>query len=323
MKIENNIGWCDATTNAVTGCTRVSEGCRFCYAETGTRARVLRAQGIETWGPKGVRHPVNFEPVFRKLNKLCICDSCHTVHTFDLGQDCGAIPDGCAPLADNECDGERRRIRLFADSNSDWLDERWPIETLARFLDAIRQAPNIYTILLTKRPENWMKRIQMVHGYAWENNNGELGVWIDNWLTAISLSAAPIPDNIWLGVSVEDQKRADERIPELLKIPAAVRFLSVEPLLEQIDLDSALPMVETSQISYGSVPESRDGVDWVIVGGESGDKRRDCGIKAIVSVADQCIASGVPVYVKQASAFKSGQPGNIPDRYWNMKQFPK
>lgn len=55
MKIENSIGWCDATINAVTGCDKVSRGCKNCYAEVGTRARVLRAQGKETWGPQGIR----------------------------------------------------------------------------------------------------------------------------------------------------------------------------------------------------------------------------------------------------------------------------
>ena len=58
MKIFNNIGWCDETSNAVTGCDKVSDGCKNCYAQVGTRARVLRAQGIETWGPNGVRYPV-------------------------------------------------------------------------------------------------------------------------------------------------------------------------------------------------------------------------------------------------------------------------
>ena len=77
MKLESNIGWTDQTTNCVTGCDRISPGCRNCYAADGTRARVLRSQGKETWGPKGERVPVNFEPVFRRLNKLCVCDFCH------------------------------------------------------------------------------------------------------------------------------------------------------------------------------------------------------------------------------------------------------
>jgi protein gp37 len=84
MKIENNIGWCDETGNKVTGCDKVSPGCKNCYAEKGTRARVLRAMGIETWGPKGKRHPVaDFSKKVRRLNKLCVCDKCHNAYPVE------------------------------------------------------------------------------------------------------------------------------------------------------------------------------------------------------------------------------------------------
>ena len=171
MKLENNIGWCDETINAVTGCDKVSGGCKNCYAEAGTRARVLRAQGIETWGPKGVRHPVNFEPVFRRLNKLCICDRCH--ETFPVEKLFSRDDPVC-----RLCLGDVRRIRLFADSNSDWLDERWPVETLARFLDAIRLAPNVNVILLTKRPEKWYERLAIVGNKTIGQLNKFIGDWI-------------------------------------------------------------------------------------------------------------------------------------------------
>ena len=98
--------------------------------------------------------------------------------------------------------------------------------------------------------------------------------WLKSWL-----SGTP-PANIWIGVSVEDQKRADERIPLLLTIPARVRFLSVEPLL-------------------------------------------DCGVEAIVDVANQCKSAGVPCFVKQDCAAKPGQQGRIPETTWSFKQFPK
>lgn len=305
-KIENSIGWCDETTNGVTGCSYKSPGCVNCYAEVGTRARVLRSRGHETWGPKAERFPVNFEPVFRRLNKLCMCDKCHEAHPFDqLGKQCRESK------PETRCKGLLRRIRLFADSNSDWLDERWTVETLARFLDAIRKAPNIDTILLTKRPENFHPRMLEVFDFLSDRQTiPEFSVynWLADWIDG------DIPPHIWLGVSVEDQKRADDRIPELLKIPAPVRFLSVEPLLEKVDLK----IDENWALTRISKP------DWVIVGGESGPdgKRRDCGVEAITSVADQCVAAGVPVYVKQDTAFKSGQQGRIPDDIWKLKQFP-
>lgn len=309
MKIENNIGWCDETTNAVTGCDKVSPGCKNCYAEAGTRARVLRAQGKETWGAKGERVPVNFEPVFRRLNKLCVCDQCHESGPFSVENVTHRFRD---PLS--LCNGSFRRIRLFADSNSDWLDPKWPVETLARFLDAIRLAPNVDVLLLTKRIELFKKRFTAVMDERCEGDYPEpdyLFEFVEKWISKQA------PSNVWLGVSVEDQKRADERIPLLLETPAAIRFLSVEPLLEEVDLSHYLPHYrEPGRCKHVKV-------NWAIVGGESGKKRRDCGVNAIESATEQCVHAGVPVYVKQDSAFASGQQGRISDAFWKRKEFPR
>src|SRR6185312_5141265 len=133
------------------------------YAATGTRARVLRAQGIETWGPGGVRHPVaQFAEKIRRLNKLCVCDVCHEAYpirhlTLPSPRSSGGEGESL-PICG--CGGPVRRIRLFADSNSDWLDEKWPIEMLANFLNEIRLAPNVDVLLLTKRPGNFEQRLR-------------------------------------------------------------------------------------------------------------------------------------------------------------------
>lgn len=324
MKLKNSIGWCDATTNAVTGCEKVSPGCKNCYAEAGTAARILRAKGIETWGPKGVRHPVNFEAVFRRLNKLCVCKLCHKTEPVER----------LAGNASCDCQGQGpfsygpfpfRRVRLFVDSNSDWLDPRWPTETLCRFLDAIRLAPNVDVLLLTKRPECFKSRLRKVwlkYAMGYKSVSKELGLWVHRWMNDLES-----PANVWLGVSVEDQKRADERITELLGIPAAVRFLSVEPLLEKVDLGLKTFCVENGEIHLRCEWERRkhlpNPIFWVIVGGESGKNRRDCGLEAILGVVEQCRAAGVPVWVKQDCAEKPGQQGRIPDEIWNLKQMPK
>lgn len=303
MKLENNIGWCDATTNAVTGCDKVSPGCKNCYAEAGTRARVLRARGVETWGPKGKRVPVNFEPVFRRLNKLCICDQCHEAYPFFLPDGRSAV-NACCGL----CGGNLRRIRLFADSNSDWLDPQWPVETLARFLDAIRLAPNIDVQLLTKRIEYF--DTAMLEVFHCEANIGQaVREFANGWRRG-----REVPRHVWLGVSVENQDLADERIPQLLKTPAAVRFASVEPLLGPVHLNGPFDGPQTYPLGMG--------LNWVIVGGESGPKRRPCDLRWLCRIVEDCRAHECPVFVKQDCAALPGRQGRIRDDVWKLKQFP-
>ena len=291
MKLENAIGWTDATTNAVTGCDKVSPGCKNCYAEAGTRARVLRSQGRETWGAKGERVPVNFEPVFRRLNKLCVCDKCHEAwpHSLLMYEVGG---ESFCPT----CDGFLRRIRLFADSNSDFLDRKWKIETLARYLDAIRLAPNVDVQLLTKRIENFYDRMESVL----VSTTGDLQAWVQKWM-----DVQQAPNHVWLGVSVEDQKRADERRKAFKDVPAAVKFVSYEPSLERVNW------------------EGWDFVNQIIAGGESGKNRRPCEVEWWVSTAEFCEANHIPFYMKQDSGLLPGQQGRIPDELWERKEFPK
>lgn len=318
MKIENPIGWCDETINAVTGCEKVSPGCKNCYAEIGSRARILRSQGIETWGVNGVRFPVNFEAVFEKMNRYCICERCRTGMPSRF---CGD------PTASCRCgSAELRRIRLFADSNSDWLDRKWPYATLGRFLQAIRLSPNVDVLLLTKRIELWRERLNEVV-LLWDDSSPEASDtrnWLKDWF-----ENSIAPQNVWLGVSAETQEIAEERVPQLLKIPAAVTFVSAEPLLEPIrfdrlSADDSLGVYFNAFTGHGTWNKDFQcqPLDWVIVGGESGTNRRDCGVEAITGVARSCVEARVPVYVKQDCAFKSGRQNRIPDDIWMLKQFP-
>ena len=136
-----------------------------------------------------------------------------------------------------------------------------------------------------------------------ESISGENG-----WCSPSPLSNWPLP-NVWLGVSVEDQAAADDRIPELLDTPAAVRFLSCEPLLGQLMLrrpfvrDHKNRNVMTEDDDQRPiVPGSFPGLHWVIVGGESGPGARPCAIGWIRDIVGQCRAAGVPVFVKQLGA---------------------
>lgn len=117
--------------------------------------------------------------------------------------------------------------------------------------------------------------------------------------------AWPLP-NVWLGTSVEDQATADARIPELLQVPASVRFLSCEPLLGPLNLETYL---------WHRWPEDMDRgeIDWCIAGGESGPKARPMHPDWARSLRDQCVAAGVPYFFKQWGEYKHRDPSGAPD----------
>lgn len=152
--------------------------------------------------------------------------------------------------------------RVFVNSLSDTFEdhEQLPIARASLF-DCVAGCKNLNFLLLTKRPENVRTMVPVM--------------WLDNW-----------PANAWIGTTVEDQKRADERIPELLKIPAKVRFLSCEQLLENIRIRDALRC---------EVP-----IHWVIAGLESGPKRRwGAGLEGLRSLRDQCAGTQAKFFCKQ------------------------
>ncbi len=139
-------------------------------------------------------------------------------------------------------------------------------------------------------------------------------------------STWPLP-NVWLGVSVEDQRTADERIPLLLETPAAVRFVSAEPLLGPLDLSHWLSPMPQLVEDVRQHPERRSTavfrcLDWVIVGGESGPKARPMEIEWLEGIVRACKASGVPVYVKQDSGRYPDRQGRIPNAYW-IREHPE
>ena len=170
--------------------------------------------------------------------------------------------------------GERRRV--FCASMADVFEDAPGLDEQRRKLWLlIHKTENLDWLLLTKRPEN-IERMYL-DCYPWGSD--------------------PAP-NVWLGTSVEDQDSASERIPHLLKVPARVRFLSVEPLLRIVDLAVAGAFV-TNGVALRASRDSGDGVSWVIVGGESGPRARPCDVAWIRSIVEQCKAANVPCFVKQ------------------------
>lgn len=166
-----------------------------------------------------------------------------------------------------------------------WRDEAW---------DIIRRTPQHTYQILTKR-----------HGRIARNLPAD---WGEGY------------PNIWLGVSAENQEWLDRRVPVLCETPARVRFVSCEPLLGPLVLQQPWGLF-SPQRQYLLSPGKRC-VTWVIVGGESGPNRRECEVGWITDIADQCRAAGVPVFVKQDSAFRPDQQGRIPDEYW-IREFPE
>jgi protein gp37 len=177
---------------------------------------------------------------------------------------------------------------VFVNSLSDLFEDLQEVLPWRNEFFAMTQMySNLDYLLLTKRPEN----IARFSPHDW-NQFG--------W-----------PNNIWLGVSVENQARADERIPLLLKVPAAVHWLSVEPMLELVDLVQAvnkLDWLDPASLKPG-------GIDWVVVGGESGPGCRPMDVKWARSVRDQCRRAGVPYYFKQI--------GGYPDRREKLEDLPR
>jgi protein gp37 len=307
-KLINNIGWCDVTGNKVIGCDKVSDGCKNCYAQNDTPARVLRIAGSKHGAQTETRVVIEgFAKKVRRLNRFCICDKCKELIPIKSQQTISGVHAVCG--------GFLRRIRIFADSNSDWLDLKWKIETFADLLRDIYECPNLDFLLLTKRPENFEGRlaeaVKALLKTATIEDNELLRLWIDHWRKGMD-----IPRYVWIGASVENQKAADERIPKLIKIPAPIWFLSCEPLLGRIDFRQ----VPEFNKAGGAGREMANKL-WVICGGESGNGFREMEMASAELIHDQCALAGVPFYMKQDSSRKNGERARIPDRIWKQ-QFP-
>ena len=270
MGEQTGIEWCHHTWNPWVGCAKVSPGCAHCYAEHDTPARYSRSQGVELWGKNAARR-VKAESGWNEPLRW----------------------DRAAAKA-----GERRRV--FCASQADVFEDREDLtEALSRLWQIILYSDHLDWLLLTKRPENVIKRLKAVWDFQKARllRDGCLEAWIDGSIP---------PANVWLGVSCENQKYADERIPLLLQTPAAVRFVSAEPLLGPIDFNRIESLCETWRrgITIGTY------LDWIIVGGESGPNARPCDVANVRWIVRQCQATKTACFVKQLGS-DPVQPVNV------------
>ena len=239
MATATKIEWTERTWNPVTGCTKLSPGCKHCYAET--MARRLTAMGASGYerGFEVTLHPDRLE----------------------------------WPL-------ERRAPTVwFVNSMSDLFHEDVPDSFIDRVLDTIRRSPQHTYQILTKRA-------------------GRLPSFF---------AGRDVPSNVWLGVSVEDRKYGVPRIEHLRQVAAGVRFLSIEPLLQDV-----------GELDLG-------GIHWVIVGGESGPRARPMKPEWVQNVKRQCDAAGAAFFFKQWGAWgadgrrrsKAANGRELEGRTWN------
>jgi protein gp37 len=193
--------------------------------------------------------------------------------------------------------GERRRV--FCASMADVFEDRRDLDgERDRLFGLIGLTPHLDWQLLTKRPENMMRLAPAIWTQAW-------------------------PANVWAGCTVEDQQRADERIPHLLRVPAAVRFLSVEPQLGAVDVSGytgrAAKLCHACGLKYGHDAAVGGtgcrGVDWVIVGGESGHGARVFNVDWARQIVAQCKAASVACFVKQLGAVAMEDTQELGRRY--------
>lgn len=303
---DGGISWTDDTWNPIRGCTRVSEGCRNCYAE-----RVAARFSGEGMPYEGVAKLVRLHDgrtVPRWTGKL------------SLVEDAVARP----------IRWQRPRL-VFVNSMSDLFHEAIPSVGLDRLFAVMALAPQHTFQILTKRHDRMRAYLgdpavaQRVWTAADEfdracSDGPSLKLWALGRQGAMWGGAAPWPlRNIWLGVSVEDQAAADERVPLLLATPAAVRWVSAEPLLAYVRLDKLRAgkigemdalrgsiVQRTGQYTAAlqwdegdyAMPMHRR-LDWVVAGGESGPGARITHPAWAKSLRDQCVSTGVPFHYKQ------------------------
>ena len=239
MSLNSHIEWTDATWNPVRGCTKISPGCKHCYAET-------------------------FAERFRGVKG----------HPYELGFDLRLVPEKLTePLL------WRSQKLVFVNSMSDLFQDGVPDDYIEAVCRVMVKA-NWHTFqVLTKRSA---RLNEMLSG---------------------RLRFAAEEEHIWWGVSVEDQKHGLPRISDLQKSPARIRFLSIEPLLEDL----------------GSFDLT--GISWAIVGGESGPGAREMKKEWVLSIRDQCREMRVPFFFKQCGVRKAKKGRELDDKTYD--EYPK
>lgn len=238
--MKSKIEWTEQTWNPTTGCTKVSAGCKNCYAET-------MHKRLNAMGAKG------YEKLFNHLQ----------VH-FDRFD---------KPF------NRKKPTTYFVNSMSDLFHEDITHHYINRIFDNIRRADWHTYQVLTKRPQ------EMLDFFDFKLKDLQESLWHCNQPLTNMQEMLSHYNHVWFGVSVENKKEGLPRIDLLRKLPCKIRFLSIEPLLEDL-----------GEIDFS-------GIHWVIVGGESGSKARRMKKEWVLNIQRQCAAQNVPFFFKQWGAY--------------------
>jgi protein gp37 len=283
------IEWCDETWNPIVGCEKISEGCQNCYAEK--MAVRLAAMGTEATD--------------------------HYLEAVANGRWSGKT---AANINQAQLWKWKRRRLIFVCSMGDLFHQSVPDEMLDKVFGIMALNPKHWFLVLTKRAERMRDYfLGLQNDPAQALRFGYQNDVLRSWtmpMAARLRRGNPIP-NIWLGVTAENQRRADERVPLLLETPAAGRFVSVEPMLGQVDLDAVEDDPRNRVIhsllggfvdNYGIHQNAIPKIDWVICGGESGPGARELAPPWVRELRNQCQAAETPFFFKQWGGPKAHHP---------------
>jgi len=274
----SKIEWTDATWNPIVGCSKCSPGCDNCYAER----------------------------MAKRLSKMPQTAGLYSAYVIDDAGWTGRTAWAGYPTMTKPLHWRKAR-RVFVCSMGDLFHETVAFEMIDRGFAIMARCSQHTFQILTKRPERMLEYLspnsprytaRKIFDIVCRSDPHSPGVFDAD-------AAWPLP-NVWVGVTAENQEAADERIPLLLQTPAAVRFVSIEPMLGEVDISWHLTGC----------------IDWVICGGESGPGARPMHPDWARSLRDQCRDAGVPFFFKQLSGASKRQRKSIPNDL-QIQQYPE
>ena len=266
---KTKISWTDFSWSPVTGCSPVGAGCDHCWANS---LHSMRHKAHLNGKKMAAQYGVPFSTIQLHPSRL------------------------------EDPFGLRESSKIATCLGGDLFHEEIQNEFIAAVFAIAAACPHLTFQMLTKRPG------RMVEWFKWVGSRSQMLMhesaklymgYKNKKRPAINTSVWPLP-NVWMGVSVWDQKSADEFIPILLNTPAVIRWVSYEPALGPIDLDSeAADGLHALGCCERNCSCGNRGIDWIVAGGESGKNARPCDVAWIRSIVDQCKDAEVPVFVKQ------------------------